>query len=445
MRIAIVGAGKLGYSLADYLTREEHEVVVVEIDDDHREIIKNNLDILTIEGNGANPQILSDPDVKSADILIASTYSDEVNMVVCMMAKKIGIKQTVARIRGREYTGLADSFIREVTGIDLVLNPERIIAQEIDRLLSTPFALDMGEFADGEVKIFETRVEEGFPYLDKTLIEIDIPPGLLVAGIMRKNKVIIPRGSDSILLGDIVFFIGLKDTIAAFEGSLGRPARKVERALIIGAGRVGRYLAPSLESQGISVKVIEKSMERCEQISELLHDGIVICGDGASIDLLLQEGVREADVVICLTEDDKLNLLLALLSKHLGAPRAIVKTAHTEYADLIEEVDAGLVVSTRLLSIGEVLRFVRRKENVVGVSLFEGARVEVIELVVGEDSPVAGVPLVNAELPPSCLVCAIVHEGRVIIPHGNTVPHPGDRAVVFVEEGAAKTVLKRFS
>jgi trk system potassium uptake protein TrkA len=440
MRVVIVGAGKLGYSLAEYLTKEQHEVVVVESDESHREIIKNNLDILTIAGNGASPGVLTDPDVKNADILIACTYSDEVNMIICMMAKKIGVKQTVARIRSNEYTGGADNFIRDMTDIDLVLNPEKIIALEIVRILLVPFSIDVGNFADGQVKIFEYRIPEKSSLAGKPLREIDLPQGVLVTGILHKNHLTIPRGNDIIQHGDLVFFIGLLADMQNFENYLGVSLFKIERAMIIGAGRVGRYLAPLLEKQGLSVKIIDKNMERCEQASALLKSGMAICGDGTDIELLTQEGVAEADIVVCLTEDDKLNLLLALLSKHLGAKKTIVKTAYTEYAGLMEEVGVGIVVSSRLLSVSEVLRFVRRGD-VFGVSIFEDAKAESIEIVIDKASPLAGVPLRNAALSSRCLVCAVVHEKTALIPNGNTVLYPGDRAILFVEFDAVNEVM----
>jgi trk system potassium uptake protein TrkA len=257
---------------------------------------------------------------------------------------------------------------------------------------------------------------------------------------LRKNQLTIPRGNDVILPGDSIFSIGLVGIVAEFENYLGVSISKIERALIVGAGRVGRYLAPLLETQGISVKIIDKNMERCEQMTALLKNGLVICGDGSNIELLGQEGVAEADVVICLTEDDKLNLLLALLAKHLGAKKTVVKTAYTEYAGLMEEVGAGIVVSTRLLSVGEVLRFIRRGD-VLGVSIFEGARAEAIEIVIDDKSPLAGVPLRNANLSGRCLVCAAVHEKAALIPHGNTVLYPGDRAIIFVEFDAVNEVM----
>ncbi len=440
MRVVIVGAGKLGYSLAEYLTQELHEVIVVESDEGRREIIKNALDILTLEGNGASPAVLTDPDVKNADLLVACTDSDEVNMIICMMAKRMGIPQTIARIRSNEYTGVADTFIKKVTDIDLVLNPERIIALEISHILLTPFALDVEDFADGKVSLFESRMTDRSQYINTPLKNLSLPSGLLISGIFRQNSLIIPRGNDMLLPNDSVFFIGRSETIHELEQKVEVMTSKVERVMIIGAGRIGCYLAPILEQQGLSVKIIDKNMARCEHAATLLKNGMALCGDGTNIEFLTQEGVSEADIVVCLTEDDKLNLLLALLAKHLGAKKTIVKTARTEYVNLMEKVGVDIVLSTRLLSLGEILRFVRRG-GVVSVSLLEGSKAEAIEIIIQDTNPLAGTPLKNAKLPETCLVCAVVHKNDVIIPNGNTVLYPGDRAILFVQASEVKKVM----
>ena len=444
MRIVIVGAGKMGYSLADYLTKEQHDIIVIENDENRREIIKSTLDVLTLEGNGANPAILGDPDIKNADVLIACTYSDEVNMVICMMAKKVGIKKTVARIRSTEYTGEASEFIRDFTNIDLILNPEKIIASEISQVVSTPFALDVEDFAEGEICMVETKIKENSLYINTPLHSLNMPENLLITGILRKNNLIIPRGNDMLLPNDNVFFIGLKDTIEKIEENLDTKVPKIKRALIIGAGRIARYLVPILEKQDISIKVIDKNLSRCEEMANVSKNVMIIYGDGTNIELLKQEGVEEADVVICLTEDDKLNLLLALLAKHLGTPKTIVKTALTEYVELMEEVGADTVVSTRLLNVQEVLRFVRTGGGVLRVSLFEGAKAEIIEIIIKENNPLVGIPLKNVDITSNYLICAVIHEGKAIIPNGNTVLYAGDRAIIFVEFGAVNDILAYF-
>lgn len=321
MRIVIVGAGKLGYSIAQLLAEDQYDVVVVEIDEKRREVVKNSLDVLTIGGNGCSPNTLDDPDIRDADVLIASTDSDEVNMVTCMMAKNYGVKHTVARIRNTEYALTAKDLLNQGMNIDLILNPERITATEINHILMTPSALDVDDFAEGKVRMFEARMSDASPYVGVPLKDLEIPKQILIAMLFRRHKMIIPHGDDMLEPGDNVYFVGQQSAIKEFEETFVNTYEKIERVMIIGAGRTGRFLAPMLEEQGLFVKVIEKNKDRCQLIAQKLENGIVLCGDGTDIDLLTEEGIAEADVVICITEDDKLNLLLALMAKHLGAKK----------------------------------------------------------------------------------------------------------------------------
>jgi trk system potassium uptake protein TrkA len=240
-----------------------------------------------------------------------------------------------------------------------------------------------------------------------------------------------------------VYFVGKNEAIREFEDSFSNTYEKLERVLIIGAGRTGRFLAPMLEKQGIQVKVIEKNKERCQMLASQLRNGLVLYGDGTDIDLLTEEGVAEADVVICLTEDDKLNLLLAQLAKHLGAPKTIVRVARNEYIELMEKVGVDIVLSARLLSAGEVLRFVR-KGGIVSVSLLEGAQAEALEIIVGEDSDVVGVPVRNIKLPQECLICAFVRDNEAYIPNGNTVLQANDRIILFIKSELSKNTVPLF-
>ena len=265
MRIVIAGAGKLGYSIAQLLAEDQFDVVVVEKDPKRKDVVQSSLDVLTIEGNSCSPTTFNDPDVRDADVLIACTDSDEVNMVTCLMAKLNGIKHTVARIRNVDYTIYASEMLNENLKIDLVINPERITAVEIDHILMTPSALNVDEFADGRVRMFEAKVLETCPYVNIPLRDLQIPPDILIAMIFRRNKMIIPRGNDHIQPGDNVYFVGQNEAIKGFETRFSSTYEKLERVLIIGAGRTGRFLAPLLEKQGIQVKVIEKkkSVAKC--------------------------------------------------------------------------------------------------------------------------------------------------------------------------------------
>lgn len=443
MRIVVAGAGKLGYSVAELLADDEFDVVVIEDDPKRKDVVQNSLDVLVIEGNACSPTMFRDPDIRNADVLIACTDSDEVNMITCMMAKNYGIKHTVARIRNVDYAINSPEMLNSEMKIDLILNPERITAAEIDHILMTPSALNVDDFAEGKVRMFEAKLKENSPYANIPLKNLKIPNDILVAMLFRKHKMIIPRGNDILLPGDNVYFVGKQEAILQFEKNFTNTYEKLEKALIIGAGRTGRFLAPMLEKQGLMVKVIEKNKERCQMLAAQLEKGLVLCGDGTDIDLLTEEGVAEADVVVCITEDDKLNLLLALLAKHLGAKKTIVRVARNEYIELMEKVGVDVVLSSRLLSAGEVLRFVR-KGGIVSVSLLEGAQAEALEIIVAAGSEVEGKALRNIKLPQECLICAIVHNNEAIIPNGDTVLHADDRIILFVKSELVKSTVPMF-
>ena len=444
MRIVVVGAGKLGYSIAELLSNEQFDVVVVDQNETRLEAAKNTLDVLTVLANGASPITMNDPDIRDADILIAVTASDEVNMVACILAKKHGISHTIARIRDMQFMSEAKDYLKENFDIDLMLNPELITAREINRILITPAALNVEDFAHGKVRLFETKVRRHSPLAQVPLKDLDMPKSILAGMIFRDHRMIIPHGDDCLLPHDNAYFIGNSKDIEKFSKNFAqRDARKLRRVMIIGAGRTGRFLAPMLDKQGVKVKIIDKDRERCRLAAEKLEDGLAICGDGTDIDLLMEEGVAEADVVVCLTEDDKLNLMLALLAKHLGAKKTIVRVARIEYVDLMEKVGVDIVLSARLLSASEVLAFVRRG-GVVSVSLLEGAKAEAVEVIVQEGAPVANRPLMEAKLPRECLVCGYVRGDEAYIPNGESVLKPGDRAILFIQTRYSQKVMKYF-
>lgn len=338
MRVVIVGAGKLGYSIAELLSNEQYDVVVVDQDETRLEAAKNTLDVLTVSANGASPITMNDPDIRGADILVAVTASDEVNMVACILAKKHGIRHTVARIRDMETMSEAKDYLKQNFDIDLMLNPELITALEINRILMMPAALNVEDFAGGKIRLFETKVSRHSPLVNICFKDMDMPKTILAGMLFRDHRMIIPHGDDCLMPHDNAYFIGKPQDIVKFsENFVQRDARKLRRVMIIGAGRTGRFLAPMLDKQGMKVKIIDKNRERCRLVAEKLENGLAICGDGTDIDLLTEEGVNEADVMICITEDDKLNLMLALLAKHLGAKKTIVRVARNEYVDLMEK------------------------------------------------------------------------------------------------------------
>ena len=445
MRVVIVGAGKLGYSIAELLSQEEYDIVVIDKEEKQLSNIKENLDVLTIAANGSSPITMDDPDVQGADMLIAVTGSDEVNMVCCILAKKHGIVHTVARIRDMQFMSEAKEYLKANFDIDLMLNPEYITAMEINRILMVPAALNVEDFAEGRVRLFETKVRRKSPLANIPLKDLDIPKSILAAMIFRDHRMIVPHGDDCLMAHDNVYFVGETGAIENFSKNLVRSdARKVSRAVIIGAGRAGRFTARELDKQDVQVKIFDTNRERCRLIAAKLSGAsMAINADGTNLELLQSEGVADADVMICLTGDDKLNLLLALMGRHMGVKKTIVKVDRYDYIELMEKVGVDIVLSSRVLAASEVLAFVRRG-GIVSVSLLEGAKAEAIEVVVQAGARVSGKKLMDAALPRECLVCGYVRGSDTFVPNGHTVLEPGDRAIIIVKVKHSKNVLKYF-
>lgn len=443
MRVIIIGAGKVGYKLAEKLSEENHQVVVIEQQEERRKILQENLDVLVIGGNGASPRVLADAGITNTDLLVAVTDQDEVNMLACMVAKRAGVVSTVARVRSPEYVQKDQALFREWMGIDLLINPDMVTAMEILQILKTPAALDVEEFSDGKVRLLEVKLRTDSPFANILLKNLKLPPDILVIGILRQEKMIIPKGHDTLLPNDHVFFIGEHDAIISFEDHFSNKRTKVERVMIVGAGRVGRHLAVLLEKNGISVKIIDNNPDRCDTTVSLLDQGIVLHGDGTDIDLLKQEGVGEADAVVCLTNDDKLNLLVALLAKRLGAKKTFVRVGRNEYASIMQQVGVDIVLSPQILTAGVILRFIRQGD-LVSLMLFEGAKAEAMELIVSEGAKIIGKPLYKCNFPGQALIGTVVRDGKAMIANGNTVIQAGDHAVVFTLPGKADEITRFF-
>ena len=443
MRIIIIGAGKVGFKLAEKLSHEKHEVLVIEQNEDRRKILQEHLDVLVSGGNGASPLVLSDVGITHTDLLIAVTDQDEVNMLACMVGKRAGVTRTIARVRSPEYVQKDQALFREWMGIDLLINPEMVTALEILQILKTPAALDVEEFAEGLVRLLEVNLRAHSPFANITLKNLTLPPNILVVGILRQDKMIIPNGNDMLLPDDHVFFIGEHDAIIDFESNFSQKRSKVERVMIIGAGRVGRNLAVLLEQNGISVKIIDRDPERCEATTCLLNQGIVLNGDGTDIDLLTQEGAGEADAIVCLTNDDKLNLLVALLAKRLGAKKTFVRVGRTEYVSIMQQVGVDVALSPQIITAGAILRFIR-EGDMVSFMLFEGAKAEAMEIIVPSNAKITGIPLHKVQFPKQALIGMVVRGATAMIPDGNTILQANDRAVIFTIPAQADLIFSLF-
>ena len=431
MKIVVVGAGKVGYSLAQRLAQDQHDVYVIEKNGDRIKNLENNLDVNLVQGNGSSISLLQEIGIADMGMLIAVTDSDEVNMLACMLGKAAGIPKTIARVRDTEYENGTNAVIRDRLGIDLFINPEMVTAQEIYKVLKTPAALDVEDFASGAVRLVEFKIRNNLHVTGIPLRKLELPPNVLIVGIMRGGEMIIPHGESTLEYLDNVFFLGAKESIDKVEVWLNEVSRPTQRVVIIGAGLIGRNLTLLLEADGYDVKVIEKDLDRCEQLAALVNRSIVIHGDGTDVDLLQAEEISDNDVIICLTDDDKLNLLVALLAKHLGVPKTFVRVGRLEYITLMEQVGIDVLFSPRLLTSGQILRLIREGENLINISTFEGSKAEAIEISITNRSNLMNQYLKDLKFPGKSLVGAVVRDNRTIVPKGDTQLVEGDHIVIF--------------
>lgn len=444
MKTIIIGAGKVGYSIAQMLSREQHDVTVIDTDEERLKIVEEHLDVQTICGNGASSDVLKEAGVGESDLLAAVTEADELNMVACYFAKSFGTKHTVARVRNPEYVDFDTSSGLKLMGIDMIINPERVTANEIAKLTKIAEAQNVEYFANGKIQLLELKVTETSPAIDIPLMDLKFEHSFLIVAIVRGDKMIIPRGKDRILAGDVIFVLAETREMIEIERLLGQRRLKVENVVILGGGRIGYYLAEQLEKSRINVKIIEKDLMKCKMIARKLNNALVINGDGTDLQLLEDENVGSTDLFVAVTGDDKINLLVSLLAKHLGARKTIAQIRRSDYTLLVEKVGIDRAISPRVLTAGAVLRFVR-KGQIVSITLVSDSRAQITELIVSEGCRNAGKYLKDIRFPVGAIIGAVARGDRVIVPTGNDMVLPGDRVVVFALPSAIQKVERFFA
>ncbi|MCR4442077.1 MAG: Trk system potassium transporter TrkA [Peptococcaceae bacterium] len=445
MRVIIIGAGKIGFNIAKLLAQQEHDVVIIEKDEERARVLQDNLDIQVITGNGASAATLQEAGVKEADLLAAVTEVDEVNMVACMLAKNFGVGKTVARVRNPEYLQDSNGMKKGVfTGIDLVINPELVTAKEIAKLIDVPEALDVVYFSDGNIQLLELKITPEAQVAGMYLKDLEIPYPFIIVAVFRKGEMLIPRGNDQILPHDIIFILARTKDMMRIERMLGSERKRAERVMILGGGFTGYHLARILEERKYHVKIIEKEYKRCLDLSNALNSTLVLHGDATDIDLLKAEGAGDADVFVCLTDDDKLNLLVSLIVKHLGAKKTVAQVRRSDYIGLMESVGIDVGISPRTLTANAILRFINRGSNVVSVTLLSNESAEMMEFIVAPESKVANKKLKDLNFPAGSIVGSIYRSSQVIIPKGDDSLLPGDVVTVFALPKSTSQVMDYF-
>ncbi|HEY9134597.1 MAG TPA: Trk system potassium transporter TrkA [Pseudomonadales bacterium] len=438
MKIIILGAGQVGGTLAANLANEANDITVVDVDGDRLRELQDRLDIRTIQGKGSYPNILRQAGADDADMLIAVTNSDEVNMVACQIAFTLFRTPTkIARVRATNYVVARNNlFDNNAIPIDVIISPEQVVTNHIKRLLENPGTLQVLDFADGKLQLVAVKAYHGGPLVGQELrfLHQHMPNiETRVAAIFRRDRPIIPEGSTTIEVGDEVFFIAAKNHIRAVMSELQRLEKSYNRIIIAGGGNIGERLAEATETR-YSVKLIERNATRCYQLSEILNRTIVLQGSASDQDLLLEENIEETDVFLALTNDDEANIMSSMLAKRLGARKVMALINNPAYVDLVQGGEIDIAISPQQVTIGSLLTHVRRGDIVNVHSLRRGAA-EAIEAIAHGDqssSRVVGRAIGDIDLPEGATIGAIVRNDQVMIAHDSIVVEPNDHVILFV-------------
>ena len=436
MHIIIVGCGKVGRTLADQLQEEDTDLTLIDTDPDVINDLTEDIDAMGIVGNGASINTLMEAGVKTADIMIAVTASDELNLLCCLIAQKTGHCQTIARVRNPIYSKEI-SFIKERLGLSMIINPELATAREISRLLRFPAAIKIDPFSRGRVELLKFKVLPEFDLDGMSISQItDKYRGdVLFCAIESKTTLSIPGGDHLVHNGDFVSIIATPKNTAHFFKKIGLKTHQVKNTLIIGGGTISYYLAKTLSDLKISVKIIDKNKERCEELSEMLPDATIICGDGTDRSLLLEEGLSTVESFVTLTNMDEENIFLSLSAKNLTQAKLIAKVNRLPYKDVIDDLDIGSVIYPKYITSDSILRYVRAMQNTIGSNVETLYHVldnqaEALEFIIRDESPVVGIPLADLNLKPNLLVCCLTREGTVRIPRGQDSIQIGDNVII---------------
>ena len=437
MKIIIVGDGKVGYTLAEHLSREEHDVTIIDTNDDALRRASESLDVLCVKGNGTSIVALKESGADTADVIIAATSMDEINMVCCLTAKRLGARYAIARIRNADYTAEI-ALLKKELDIDLVINPENATAVEISRLLRFPPAANIDTFYRGRVELVGFRVQEGDFLCGHPLSQLDrrvkaLP--ILFCAAERGETCIIPNGAFVPIVGDKLYLIGQPSGMSAFFKLLGRYTPKIRNAFVVGGGRIAYYLVPLLAHMGIKVKLVEKNIDRCRLLNEQFPKATVLHGDGTDQELLEAEDVTASDAFLALTDRDEDNLIISLYAMQQGIPKVIAKSNRQNYTSIARSVGLDSVISPKLITANQILQVIRGIQNSKGSVMnalykIAGGQAEAMEFVVNQTTRHLGIPLRDLRLKKGVLLAVIIHQGTIIIPEGSSSIHAGDIVIV---------------
>ena len=436
MKIIIVGCGKVGATIAEQLNSEGHDITIIDQDASAIQAITESIDVMGMTGNGAVYPVQMEAGIQEADLLIATTNSDELNMLCCLIAKKAGNCHTIARIRNPEYSSEI-RFIREELNLSMAINPELAAAREISRLLKFPSAIKIDTFAKGRVEILKFKIPESSALHQMKVHEVMPKTGcsVLICAVERGEDVIIPNGDFALQSGDKVSIIASPSESIKFFRQVGIENNSARSVMLVGGGRISYYLAKMLKDTPIKITIIEKDYERCRMLSEELPHVSVIHGDASDQQLLQDEGIRQTDAFASLTGFDEENIMLSLYAASQSKAKLITKVNRIAFENVIGSMNLGSVIYPKLITADTILQYVRAMQNSLGSNVetlykIVANRAEALEFRVGKESPLIGIPLENLDLKPNLLVACINRGGRILTPRGRDSMEAGDTVII---------------
>ena len=440
MKIVVIGDGKVGKSIIEHVSKEGHEIIVIDKNPDVVEQLVNMYDVVGAVGNGASYEIQKNARAEKADLLIATTSSDEINILSCIVAKLLNVKATVARVRNYDYNNQSNLMVKNL-GINMIINPELQAAEEILNVLNFPEAISIESFAKGNVEMIEIYVSENSPLVGTKLLSLyeKFQVQVLVCAIQRGEDVIIPTGNFTILPKDKIHITAAKANLKSFIQKIGLVESKIKDALIIGGGKISLYLAEKLIKNKFRVKIIEKNLQRCIELNELLPSATIIHGDGSDQILLKEEGIDTYSAVIPLTNSDEENIIISLFANKLKVKKVITKINKQTYGGLIETIGMSSVVSPKELTSQKIVSYIRAKSNTRGSSIrtlykIVNNQIEALEFIAKSNSKIINKPLKDLKLKKNILIAVIIKENEVIIPKGTDIIQENDAVIVISKD-----------
>lgn len=447
LNIIIVGCGKVGTTLIEQLVKEGHDITIIDKNSDKVQEIASYYDIMGLVGNGASYSVQMEAGIEHADLIIAVTNSDELNLLCCTVAKQVGNCAAIARVRTPDYSREV-GYLQEKLGLAMIINPELEASKEAARILYLPTALEVNSFAHGQAELIKFKIPDGNLLGGMTIADLGrtLAPEIVICAIERNGEVYIPSGDFLMQTGDIVSFVSTRKKGKEFLETVGFNTHQVKDTMIIGGGKAAYYLAKQLIAMGISVKIIENDRARCEELSILLPKAIIINGDGTDQELLREEGISYAQSFVALTGIDEENILLTLHARQVSDAKVITKINRITFKDVISRLDLGSVVYPRYITSEAIIAYVRAKKNSMNSNIetlyhMFDHRVEAIEFRVGEKSAVTDIPLMNLNLKKNLLISFINRNGTILIPSGQDCIKVGDTVMIVTTHTGFHDIL----